>query len=239
MTDGDALLAAILATPDDDTPRLVYADWLDENGDPERAEFIRTQIQLGRAPTLTLRAREKTLLAAHADEWLAPLREKGGPLDHGEAHGEFRRGFLEVVWMPAKWFVKRAPDLFRLAPVRELRVTLTNEAEFVRLVEYPLLGRLHGLDLSDRRLGDRAAELLAWSAFAGGLRVIRLRGCGITDDGADRLAGAGFDGPLRELDVSHNPISPRGVAALRDRYGGAVRAVGMEDRPTPPGVTSA
>lgn len=41
MSDEDALLAAIVANPDDDTPRLVYADWLDENGRPERAEFIR------------------------------------------------------------------------------------------------------------------------------------------------------------------------------------------------------
>lgn len=31
MSDSDALLAAILANPDDDAPRLVYADWLDEN----------------------------------------------------------------------------------------------------------------------------------------------------------------------------------------------------------------
>jgi len=45
MTDGPALLAAILANPDEDTPRLMYADWLDENGQPERAEFIRVQIE--------------------------------------------------------------------------------------------------------------------------------------------------------------------------------------------------
>jgi hypothetical protein len=31
MTDEDRFLAAILAAPDDDTPRLVYADWLDDN----------------------------------------------------------------------------------------------------------------------------------------------------------------------------------------------------------------
>lgn len=46
MTDRDALLAAILAQPKEDTPRLVYADWLEENGQPERAEFIRLQIEL-------------------------------------------------------------------------------------------------------------------------------------------------------------------------------------------------
>ena len=36
-----ALLAAICAEPDDDTPRLVYADWLQEHGDEEQAQFIR------------------------------------------------------------------------------------------------------------------------------------------------------------------------------------------------------
>jgi uncharacterized protein (TIGR02996 family) len=39
MTDGYALLRAIEAEPDDDTPRFVYADWLDENAasDTDRA----------------------------------------------------------------------------------------------------------------------------------------------------------------------------------------------------------
>ena len=45
-TTGTALLAAILAAPDEDTPRLVYADWLEENGEPERAAFIRVQIRI-------------------------------------------------------------------------------------------------------------------------------------------------------------------------------------------------
>ena len=46
MTDGDALLAAIYHNPHDDTPRLVYADWLEENGDEARAEFIRVQCRI-------------------------------------------------------------------------------------------------------------------------------------------------------------------------------------------------
>jgi len=48
MTDRAALLAGILAAPDDDAPRLVFADWLDEYGEPERAEFIRVQRELAR-----------------------------------------------------------------------------------------------------------------------------------------------------------------------------------------------
>jgi uncharacterized protein (TIGR02996 family) len=38
-----ALLEAIHADPRNDAPRLVYADWLDKNGHPEYAEFIRLQ----------------------------------------------------------------------------------------------------------------------------------------------------------------------------------------------------
>ena len=48
MTDESALLAAIRAAPADDAPRLVYADWLDEHGRPEQAEFIRVQCDLAR-----------------------------------------------------------------------------------------------------------------------------------------------------------------------------------------------
>ena len=41
-----AFLAAIAANPDDDTPRLIFADWLEEHGEPERAEFVRVQVEL-------------------------------------------------------------------------------------------------------------------------------------------------------------------------------------------------
>ena len=36
-----AFLDRIVAHPDDATARLVYADWLEENGDPDRARFLR------------------------------------------------------------------------------------------------------------------------------------------------------------------------------------------------------
>lgn len=50
MTEQEALYRAVLEDPDDDTVRLVYADWLDENDQPERAEFIRVQIALAKEP---------------------------------------------------------------------------------------------------------------------------------------------------------------------------------------------
>jgi uncharacterized protein (TIGR02996 family) len=48
MTERDAFIAAIHAAPDDDGPRLMYADWLTEHGDP-RGEFIRVQCELATA----------------------------------------------------------------------------------------------------------------------------------------------------------------------------------------------
>src|SRR5262245_30564076 len=74
------LLGAVLAAPEDEAPRLAYADWLAANGQSERAEFIRLQIERARRPRgdpagLYPGEREKALLAAHGAQWLAPLPE--------------------------------------------------------------------------------------------------------------------------------------------------------------------
>jgi uncharacterized protein (TIGR02996 family) len=44
VSDESAFLAAISASPGDDLPRLVYADWLDERGDP-RAAYLRAEVE--------------------------------------------------------------------------------------------------------------------------------------------------------------------------------------------------
>jgi uncharacterized protein (TIGR02996 family) len=48
MNDLDTLLRAVIAAPDEDTPRLAYADAAQEAGDEARAEFIRVQCELAR-----------------------------------------------------------------------------------------------------------------------------------------------------------------------------------------------
>lgn len=74
----DAFLQAILENPDEDSPRLIYADWLDEHGDPDRAEFIRLQIELAHLPEEDprrphLERQEKALLARPGNTWAGPL----------------------------------------------------------------------------------------------------------------------------------------------------------------------
>lgn len=46
MTEHESFLQAIIANPADDAPRLIYADWLEEHGNSNRAEFIRIQCEL-------------------------------------------------------------------------------------------------------------------------------------------------------------------------------------------------
>lgn len=69
LSDHEAFLRAIYDAPDDDTPRLVYADFLEEAGDPDRAALIRVQCRLavlrdaaGAAEWQELQARERELL---------------------------------------------------------------------------------------------------------------------------------------------------------------------------------
>src|SRR5262249_9563475 len=114
-----APLTDILANPDDDAPRLAYAGWLKDNGDPARAEFIRVQCKRARlAPDdpaqLRLRQREKALLKKHGERWQAGLPE------WARVGVVFRRGFVARVIIPLRTFVKRAAKLLQVAPLETL-----------------------------------------------------------------------------------------------------------------------
>ena len=78
------LVAAIIAAPDDDLPRAVYADWLTERGDL-RGELI--VLQLLAEPTLQQRQRIDELLARHRDRWVGGAATDAWKLD-------WQRGFV-------------------------------------------------------------------------------------------------------------------------------------------------
>jgi uncharacterized protein (TIGR02996 family) len=80
----------ILANPDDDAPRLVYADALLEAGDP-RGEFIRVQVEAAALPDGDPRK-----LELERQAWR--LRARHAARLFGGLQGRFRRGFLEDVW---------------------------------------------------------------------------------------------------------------------------------------------
>ena len=68
MDDDRAFLSAIGGRPADGTVRLAYADWLDEHGEPAKAEFLRITARLSEVPAddpsgAALRERERDLRA--------------------------------------------------------------------------------------------------------------------------------------------------------------------------------
>jgi uncharacterized protein (TIGR02996 family) len=92
LTHDDAFLASIIESPDDDAPRHIYADWLEEHEQGERAEFIRVQCALARMDEgdpgrAGLESRERELLARYEAAWLGSLR-------HPCLHWRFVRGFV-------------------------------------------------------------------------------------------------------------------------------------------------
>src|SRR5438270_1476016 len=97
-------LMAILADPDADAPRLAYADWLEDDGDADRAEFIRVQCALAAMPDgerkyHPLRRTEAHLLKQHRDTWLQPIRDLLAPAEDPPAgwRGWFRRSRSQPV----------------------------------------------------------------------------------------------------------------------------------------------
>jgi uncharacterized protein (TIGR02996 family) len=212
-THDPALLEAILADPDDDSPRLIYADWLDERGDADRAEFIRAQCALHGAPAddprrPAWRGREAALLADHAAEWLGPLR--------GQFYlWAFRRGFLEEVTLNAPAFLDGTAALFRAAPVRLVRL-LKATGVMDRLANCPQLRRVAALHLTGCGVGNAGAAALADSPHVAGLVTLRLGGNAIGDAGAEHLAASPHLAGLRVLNLSHNDIGNDGARALAE-----------------------
>jgi uncharacterized protein (TIGR02996 family) len=163
--DWPAFLAAIVADPDDDTARLVAADFLEEHGDPDRAAFVRAQVELarleaaGRGKTREadeLRKREKAYLgplsvvriwwAAEDCPELVKLNYTAGRLEivgDGADRVTWRRGFIEAVTCPALVWLRYGEAVRKRNPVRD--VTLTRCDRMTRDNWYAAMAPLTGL----------------------------------------------------------------------------------------------
>jgi uncharacterized protein (TIGR02996 family) len=143
----ESFLQAIIERPDDDAIRLVYADWLEEHNQPERAEFIRVQIERARLPEDHARqaglfARELRLLAEHGAEWRA-----GPPILKS---ARFRRGFIEYVEGNAEELAEQMLDAFQHAPLRDMCVAGWSSSEgLVTLSDLPELARIGSIRVAE------------------------------------------------------------------------------------------
>jgi uncharacterized protein (TIGR02996 family) len=199
----------ILENPMSDEPRLRYAAWLEEQGEP-LGEFIQVQCRLAAAPDCGIawewERREQELLAEHEDEWAADVR---GLVEWWT----FRRGFIEEIAVSAGRFLQHADRLFDQAPI--LVVHMSRSREHVEaLAECHWLLRLRHLDLSNNFIRDQGVKLLAQSPFLSELHSLNLSSAAVGDSGLKALACSPYLKNLRELYLCDNRISRAGIREL-------------------------
>jgi uncharacterized protein (TIGR02996 family) len=186
---GRSFLDAVLSRPEDDKPRLVYADWLTEAGDA-RGEFIQLQCTLGdglysrgkhqryvpTGPFITLVKAERRLLKAHQPKWLAPFRKPIRTWD-------WTRGFVSGVVADAAAFVAGGETIFRHTPLTDLSLTALTPALFRVLSEQETCLKLNSLTVNSQRIVGEVAKEFKSPHWAN-LRTLGL--------GANELGRAGL-----------------------------------------------
>jgi uncharacterized protein (TIGR02996 family) len=206
MTDAD-FLQHILAHPDDDAPRLIYADWLEERGDP-RGEFIRVQCELAAMhrydPRRTdLEDRDNTLLKKHARRWAEPLLRYVKRL-------EFRRGFVERISVSADLFLDQARYLFEAAPIRHLHLGKPRD-QMPRLVSCPYLAGIQVLSLVSGKLGSTRIAQLAASPHLHRVETLKLSSNDMGLSGLRALVASSDLPRLRRLEVNSNELDDAAI----------------------------
>lgn len=228
MTDEHAAFRrAIVESPRDLLARLVYADYLEETGDPNhvaRAHLIRTQIALDDPTTDAdededdrLKAFEARLMDMFRDEWDQEIPY--WLLDEGTV--EYRNGFVEHARLSITSFLRNAAELFAAVPLRSLQLLLpaprpdAYRGAFDRL---PALAHIEVLKLgpnatdlavfvTDREVTEPPlfTELMTCRTLSG-LRTLDLAGNRITDAWmvafVSALPSAAFASSLEVLDLS-------------------------------------
>jgi uncharacterized protein (TIGR02996 family) len=242
MIAADPFLQTILEQPEADAPRLVYADWLEEQGDP-LAEMVRVQCELARLDDghprrIPLKIREDELRTTYESSWIGPVKELG--LD-----GKFSRGLLEVSITGAQTLLDVGQRLFALpwvtyvklsdgaldhgtlralarsrwlARVHDLNLNrshLTNEGIQI-LADSPYLGRLSKLNLSHTNIATKGVRLLIQSFDLSLLTELRLHFNGIAEGGARHLAYCSKLSRLRVLDLADNQLHNIGAEYLAE-----------------------
>lgn len=144
MTDLESLLRAVCEHPAEDTPRLMYADEVQET-DPTRAEFIRTSVKIWRLPpawmfceragehsvpnlwtwSYTPRCRCGACTLARRNYNLAKRHivwdwAKAMPLG---CVNRWRRGFIEHIRITTAEFMGHAAAIFAAHPVTSVTIT--------------------------------------------------------------------------------------------------------------------
>ena len=244
-----ALWAAIRAHPDDDTPRLVYADWVQENGDDARAEFIRLQCEMirladdqkARRKVLPgLRHRERVLETANRERWADPVyralvgRGPGPKLEAWARAVQFRRGFISGLQLDLDGAHRVTTVGTDLEPL-DVAVSIWHRYNPKKLAQ---MFASEGAGCIDRFVYRGATDACVAALVAGAhtrVRHLALNLGEITDAGVLLLAAWPRAAGLVSLSLIENRVGDRGAEALAaSEHLGALRELNLERNPIGP-----
>ena len=208
-----AFLSQIRERPDDDGPRLIFADFLDEYGDP-RGQFIRIQCALDRLAMddprrPVLEQQEKDFLDRHEKRWTEGLE--------GLMVGcTYRRGLIESITVNSAAFLDRGKEIFSYGPIRRVRFSDASHC-FAELMDSRFLDQIPEIDLCGNTLGNGGISQLARSKHFANVEYLHLGFNDLTDQGLRALADMPQLAQLRELYLDYNrSLSTPGLRALAD-----------------------
>jgi uncharacterized protein (TIGR02996 family) len=212
MSDAPAFFRAIEANLDDDTPRLVYADWLDENAasesDHARAEFIRVQCERTRGVPeerrKELKAREEQLHREHGLAWKEawPARLYWS---------NYVRGFLEPIHISSS-FARVADRLAAVMPIADVHLAQIRRG-MKTLAACPQLSLVRNLSMAHNGLRNPDMTAFAASPHLSNLQTLDVSSNTIGIRGTSDLTTARMPS-LRTLLLADNPIKDRGLLAI-------------------------
>ncbi len=209
-----SFLDAIKDDPEETLP-LILADWLADQGDEERGQFIRVQCRRAAVTEnspewLALKQQEDQWLQRHQQHWVGPLAELADQVG-------FHRGLIQLECQ-AERLLQHAGEAQEWteawAWVQRLRLLGIRTQDFKALLRLPLLRQITGLDLSVNQIGDLRARALADCPYLERLSDLNLAGNYIGSAGALALAASFSLCRLATLDLTGNSIGERGAEFL-------------------------
>lgn len=167
-------LEDIRETPDDTSLRLILADWLEDQDNPEdsaRAELIRLQCGQELAIANSRRQRrEMELISAWSESWLGQLAER--TLDW-----QFDRGLLRLNFGSNEFFSPEVEDVSRSEAflwTDSIALHGFGYSAMERLAQDPRIAGVRELCIMQSSIGEVGLTHLAQSTHLGHVRVLRL-----------------------------------------------------------------
>ncbi|OGZ67920.1 MAG: hypothetical protein A3D44_01360 [Candidatus Staskawiczbacteria bacterium RIFCSPHIGHO2_02_FULL_42_22] len=220
--EGDAFIDAIAKNPDDMAPRLMCADWLQEQGYADVGEFMRIQIELSdlqsdqdhreknRQRISALRRRERKLTKAANDFWQERLSR------FGVTAIQFKGGMPESVGLRVPDFVEHGQEVFSIAPVSDLRIGICPDADVLQeaLAEtrQRQLEQLRRLSMVNAH--DGGAGVVARCRHLKNLTSLGLHQGILTEAGIREIASSKYLKKLTGLELGGNNLGSGGAEVL-------------------------